>query len=306
MQWSRRVKLKDIRRLYRSSRLGIYDDEALKDVGGQLYDRCADIAAVATAFSHGLVPCPHCAAKVQRRIEAYYGLEGHGRYNHWFECTQCSKRLLWIQCRDTLRKKPRCFSCYSVLKGEEELRCDCGKKWQAKAYQRSVGTRVRLPCPHCATILRKPPSPVGDASSQSPEESAASSPVVREVECPQCQAAALHQDGNIECTACGYKKRWREYRKWLKRRDEALMCSSCKHTFKWQAWRREAGPLVTGNPQPARDFVERWPRCRTPQTRMMQIDFLLQTLHGQGPLAPLFIEGDEKSILRLLDELAAR
>ena len=38
----------------------------------------------------------------------------------------------------------------------------------------------------------------------------------------------------------------------------------------------------------------------------MKIDFLLQTLHGQGPLAPLFIEGDEDSIRRLLDELASQ
>jgi hypothetical protein len=36
----------------------------------------------------------------------------------------------------------------------------------------------------------------------------------------------------------------------------------------------------------------------------MLIDFLLQTLHGQGPLAPMYIVGDEQSIRRLLDELA--
>ena len=39
---------------------------------------------------------------------------------------------------------------------------------------------------------------------------------------------------------------------------------------------------------------------------MMAIDLLLQTLHGRGPLAPLFIEGDELSIRSLLDELASQ
>lgn len=39
---------------------------------------------------------------------------------------------------------------------------------------------------------------------------------------------------------------------------------------------------------------------------MIQIDLLLQKLHGQGPLAPLFIEGDEASIRTLLDELASQ
>ena len=28
---------------------------------------------------------------------------------------------------------------------------------------------------------------------------------------------------------------------------------------------QSAASLTTGNPQPARDFVERWPKCRTPQ-----------------------------------------
>ncbi|MDE2886961.1 MAG: hypothetical protein OXR72_02035 [Gemmatimonadota bacterium] len=39
---------------------------------------------------------------------------------------------------------------------------------------------------------------------------------------------------------------------------------------------------------------------------MLKIDSLLQTLHGRGPLAPLFIEGDERSIRALLDELASQ
>lgn len=309
MPWSRRAKLKDIRRLYRSSRLGIYDDEALEEVGIQLYARCADIAAVADAFRYGRVPCPQCRAPVQRKIEAHYGLEGHGKGNQFFECPQCDKRLLWLDCRKALRQKPRCFSCNKLLKGKEvngkeTLRCRCGKSWDATAYRRSVSTRLRLPCPHCQETIRKPPPP--EAAPDKAENEPPAGPVAHEVECPKCQATAMHQHGHIECAACGFKKKWRDYRKQLRKRDEKLQCPACDHAFKWQAWRKEAGPLVTGNPQPARDFVARWPQSRTPQARMMLIDFLLQTVHGQGALAPLFIEGDEKGILRLLDELAAQ
>lgn len=304
MQWSRRARLKDIRRLYRSSRLGIYDDEALKEVGSQLFARCADIAAVADAFRYGRVPCPQCRTPAQRKIEAHYGLEGHGRSNQFFACPHCAKRLLWLDCRKALRQKPRCFSCGKALKGKETLDCACGKSWDAKAYRRSVSTRLRLPCPHCRETIRKPPA--SGAATDATENQAAADPVAHEVECPQCRAAALHRHGHLECTTCGFKKKWRDYRKALKRRDEKLQCPACDHAFKWQAWRQVAGPLVTGNPQPARDFVGRWPACRTPQARMMLIDFLLQAIHGQGTLAPLFIEGDEKSVLRLLDELAAQ
>lgn len=38
---------------------------------------------------------------------------------------------------------------------------------------------------------------------------------------------------------------------------------------------------------------------------MMYIDVLIQALHGQGALAPVFIEGTRASIRHLLDELAA-
>ena len=302
MAWTPRIKPIKIRCLYRSARLGIYDNEALQEVGSELYARCSDIAAVADAHRYGKVPCPECGTKAQRQVDAQYGLEGHGNFNTWFSCPHCSKQLVWTDCREALRENPRCFSCLLLLEGKGDLKCRCGKKWDDKAYRRSVSTRVRLPCPHCHEIIRKPTINHKNTIAQESKVK----PSTQEVACPKCTAMALHSGGFIECSECGYKRRWRDYRKGQKRKDETLICPDCKHSFKWQAWRKDAGSLVTGNPQPARDFVAEWPKCRTPQASMMKIDFLLQTLHGRGPLAPLFIEGDEKNIRLFLDELASQ
>lgn len=295
-KWAGRLKQVRIRRLYRSARLGIYDDDALHDVGSALYARCAAIAAVADAYGRGEVPCPKCNTRVQRRLDPLFGLEGHGDRSSWFQCPNCAKRLLWGECRKALRENPRCFDCHTPLKGANRLYCSCGKKWNRKAYHRSVGARVWLPCPTCNSVIHKPELPVRQ------DEDCES--IDQRVECPKCQGTALHVAGHIRCAVCGYNQRWRDFRKGLKRRDEQLKCPDCGHNFMWQAWRKGAHSLTTGNPQPARDFVESWPKCKTPEMRMMQIDSLLQTLHGQGPLAPLFIEGDEGSIRAFLDELA--
>ena len=275
--------------------------------------------------------------RVQRRIDPLFGLEGHGDRSRWFQCPHCSKRLLWTECRKALREKPRCFDCHTLLKGTNPLWCNCGKKWDPKAYHRSVGSRVRLPCPACNSVIRKPESPDSQEGDRQATEEQVLCPKCegtahhvggdiqcaecgykkrwrdyrkglkrRQVLCPKCEGTAHHVGGDIQCAECGYKKRWRDYRKGLKRRDERLECPGCGHIFMWQAWRKSAKPLTTGNPQPARDFAESWPKCSTPEKQMMKIDFLLQTLHGQGPLAPLFIEGDKDSIRALLDELASQ
>jgi len=39
---------------------------------------------------------------------------------------------------------------------------------------------------------------------------------------------------------------------------------------------------------------------------MLQVDFLVQALHGRGALAGVFIEGTDQSIRQLLDELASQ
>ena len=299
MNWSPRVKPIKIRQLYRYARLGIYDDLLLHDVGWELYARCTDIAMVADVYREGRVPCPKCSTKIKRRIDPLFSTsEGGTPHENWFRCTHCGKRLLWRDCRQALRDTPRCFDCRDVLHKEVVLRCACGKIWSQEAYNQSVRTRVLLPCPHCFDLVRRPDPPPRNQTVRARR----SKP---ELQCPKCQAIALHQHGNIECTACGYKRRWRDYRKSLKKKDEKLECSSCGHTFRWQAWRKSARPLRTGNPRPAREFVKKWSRCRTPQQRMIQIDTLLQTLHGRGPLAPLFIDSGEHNIRQMLDDLAS-
>lgn len=312
MIWASRVNPIKIRRLYRTARLGIYDDDALQVVGWELYARCADIATVADVFPEGRVPCPQCNTKVKRKIDALFR-KSVGTHVSWFHCSHCAKRLLWQDCRDSLRKTPRCFDCRARLQSEStgkrngrthgELHCTCGKTWAWEAYRRSIRARLRLPCPHCHHLIRRP-----DTAASRKEARVKSAPTrARDaLQCPKCNGTALHEKGHIHCTACGYKRRWRDYRKSLKKRDEKLHCKACGHTFRWQAWRKSARSLRTGNPQPAREFAEKWPKCRTPQARMMQIDSLLQALHGRGALAPLFIDGNEERIRQMLDEFAAQ
>ncbi len=297
MNWAPRVKPIKIRRLYRYARLGIYDDVLLHDVGWGLYARCADIATVADVYLEGRVPCPKCGTKITRRVDPLFSKGEGGTREQWFRCSHCSVRLLWRDCRQALRDTPRCFDCSAVLYREAVLRCACGKTWAQEAYKQSVRTRVRLPCPSCLALVRRPPPVDRVPKRRQPNP---------DLRCPKCQNVARHQHGNIECTVCGYKRRWRAYRKSLKKRDERLECGQCAHTFKWQAWRRSARSLSTGNPQPARDFVKKWRECRTPPQRMIQIDSLLQTLHGRGPLAPLFIDSGEHTIRQMLDDLASQ
>ena len=299
MNWASRVKPIKIRRLYRYARLGIYDDLLLHDVGWELYARCADIATVADVYREGRVPCPKCSTKITRQIDPLFSTGEGGTREHWFRCTHCNGRLLWRDCRQSLRDTPWCFACRAVLqKTDKLLTCTCGKTWSQEAYNQSVRTRVRLPCPHCLNLVRQPtPPPTVQTTRNRRSEP--------DLQCPKCQAVALHQHGNIECTACGYKRRWRDYRKSLKKKDEKLECPNCEYTFRWQAWRKSAHPLRTGNPRPAREFVKKWLRCHTPQQRMIQIDTLLQTLHGRGPLAPLFIDSGEHNIRQMLDDLAS-
>ena len=299
MDWAPRVKPIKIRQLYRYVRLGIYDDLLLHDVGWELYARCTDIATVADVYREGRVPCPKCSTKVTRRIDPLFSTGEGGTHENWFHCTHCAKRLLWRDCRQFLRNTPRCFDCRTVLQQMDKLRCVCGKTWSPATYKQSMRTRVRLPCPHCLNLVHRPDPPSMDRIVRTTRKS---SPALQ---CPKCQAVALHQHGNIECTACDYKRRWRDYRKSLKKKDEKLECSGCGYTFRWQAWRKGARPLRTGNPRPARDFVKKWLTCRTPQQRMIQIDRLLQTLHGRGPLAPLFIDSGEHNIRQMLDDLAS-
>lgn len=298
MNWSPRVKPIKIRRLYRYARIGIYDDMLIHDIGWELFARCSDIATVADVYREGRVPCPLCNTKIARQIDPHFSSGEGGTRENWFSCSHCAKRLLWRDCRQNLRETPRCFQCFAILQKTDDLQCSCGKSWTQQAYNQSIRTRVRLPCPHCHNLVRRPPVP------EMPQR-VKSGQTKPELQCPKCQASAQHVPGYIQCSTCGYKRRWRDYRKSLKKKDEKLSCSGCGFTFRWQAWRKSTSTLRTGNPRPAREFVKNWLRCYTPQQRMIQIDTLLQTLHGRGPLAPLFIDSSERCIRDMLDDLAS-
>ena len=315
MIWAPRVNPIKIRKLYRTARLGIYDDDALQTVGWELYARCADIATVADVFPEGRVPCPQCGTKVKRKIDALFRKSLGSLHDNWFHCPYCAKRLLWQDCRDALRRTPRCFDCVRKVRSKSapngkrhrHVYCTCGKTWTWESYRRSLSQRVRLPCPHCHRVLRRPDSAVQRNREANEARLKRASPEKEsELRCPKCNEPALHTPGYIECTVCDYKRRWREYRKYLKKRDETLQCKGCGYTFRWQEWRKSTRTLRTGNPQPAREFADKWPKCRSPQARMMQIDSLLQALHGRGALAPLFLDGNEVSIREMLDELASQ
>ena len=91
----------------------------------------------------------------------------------------------------------------------------------------------------------------------------------------------------------------------MRRRNERLKCANCAHEFAWQEWRRQAMQYFTGNPGAAARFLRDWSDTDSPQRQMMHIDLLIQSLHGRGALAPVFIQGTQDDIRTLLDELAA-
>ena len=322
MEWMKSthcVKPVKLRRLYRSSRLGLYDEEILQEMGWDLYNRCLAVVAVTRALGFGPVPCPQCGAEVGRKIKLPSGVGGSGRsqYAGWFHCPQCTKRLLWQDCRNALREHPRCFDCHAVLKrdgGTKRLRCGCGKEWKARQYRQSVARRLRLPCPDCGTIIRRPPAAGGEkrgkVSGERGNERLApqSSGPNPEIRCPKCRGKTTRKGGVIQCRDCQWQRPWRSYRREQKRRDEKLCCTACEHEFRWQGWKQLVSRfnLGTGNARPAQAFIEAWPRCKTAAEKMLQVDYLVQALHGRGALAGIFIEGTDRSIRQLLDELAEK
>ena len=215
MEWASRLRQSRLRRLYRSAASGQCDDELLQDVGWSLYARCEDVVAVSRGLRLGEVPCPTCRTVILRRNARLLAedadltgrqLSGSG----WFHCDQCSRLLLWTDCREALRSEPRCFDCHALLTRESSglLTCRCGKVWPARKYEQSVARRLWLPCPSCAARLRRPePSQNHEGSDQSHE---------RTFPCPKCHEKAEITQGLLKCRHCGHERRWGTYWKSLK------------------------------------------------------------------------------------------
>ena len=51
-------------------------------------------------------------------------------------------------------------------------------------------------------------------------------------------------------------------------------------------------------------YLEKWPKCKSEMEMVSRIDLLVQAIHGRGALGPIFIEGSDRSVRALLDELA--
>ena len=300
VRWSPRVSPGKVRRLYELEKSGLYDRDLLLDVGWGLHARCRDAFTVRRAVYEGELPCPRCGEPVRRPPrKTWVSGEAVPAGAPLFTCPACAAELTWTGCREALRRLPKCFQCGRTLTwqyADNRLRCGvCRKEWTWQAYRRSVKARVWLPCPSCGKRLRRPD---GNAvSRRAPEEA----------ECPECGALAVHAGGTLSCPHCGFESTWRAYRKRMVRRVGRLRCSACRHRFTWQSWRAsyaEQCLLTGGGAEPLREFASAWERCKTPRRQMLLIDALLHAVHGQGALAPVLIEGDERSTKRLLDELA--
>jgi hypothetical protein len=303
--WAVRVSQEQIRRLYTSFASGIYDDELLLEVGWGLHARCTDVMAVVSAV-RGEVPCPECGESVYRSTHEYYArLRERPSPAQHLTCPACRARITWGHCRDALRDHPLCFVCRSSLQWDyqaDRLACiPCGKTWSWQQYRASVSRRKWLPCPRCSALVQRPERARHGAGRPADPTRADEA-----IACPRCEGAALHTEGKIRCSHCGYEQKWAIYRKRIKRRAERLECTACGHAFTWGTWRRryQGLPIFTGNPAPVEEFVGKWPGCATPEQQLIQIDTLLHALHGQGAMAPLFVEGSAESVMAVLNELA--
>ena len=307
MEWAIRIKPTKLRQLYRLHGRGTDSEQLMLDVGWALYALCESVILAVTGLRLGKIPCPRCGTAIQRRaIEPPSKQQQQQLYRKmprrldgWFRCVHCQTRLLWKECRDALRQSPRCFSCQRILhRDNRHLWCDCGFSWQNDAYRASVARRVRLPCPECNSVIRRP-----KAADQSTMVEIHRAPEVTYI-CSNCGSPATQLPGRVTCTACGHTVRWKSYKRSLKRSNEVLSCPSCRYEFRWQEWRRIADRYDTGCLGPAAAYLHAWPASRTPDEQVMQIDRLIQALHHSGPLGAIFIEGTQESTRALLDELA--
>ena len=248
--WTSKLSQSKLRKLYTRLRLNAIDEEMILDVGWHLYLRARDIQIVRRARVVGCVPCPQCGDEVQRTKVDVREAANESRYPiGWFHCPDCETRLLWRDCRDALKTSPVCFRCGETLDRADDgsLRCGCGKTWAWQAYKASVAARINLPCPRCWRTLHKP--------SLVPKVSRPKGRSEQSLTCPKCGESAKHEGGDIRCASCGFSRRWRAYRRSLKRRDEQLTCGRCHRVF---IGRRGSG--LHSNIRLARETTRRWRR----------------------------------------------
>ncbi len=84
------------------------------------------------------------------------------------------------------------------------------------------------------------------------------------VQCPQCTHTILRQrsddDEVLRCAGCGWEMPWQQYHR------------------TWQHQELYAGGAADAFAR----FIERWPKSRTPQEKMLLIDWLIHLWHWQA------------------------
>ena len=97
------------------------------------------------------------------------------------------------------------------------------------------------------------------------------------------------------------------------RRDRSLTCPTCRWTATWDEYHRSyKRDRIHGGR--AYDFfiayMHEYPKCRTPQQKMLQIDRLIHAVHESAnqlwtlPAAVNLIQGKMEEVVLFLDELA--
>lgn len=306
------VKQWHVRRLYKLAQIGIYDDDLLLEVGWGFYARCEDILIVNRAVD-GEVPCPACCHIVYR-LKYYRNLKlahKESPLKKNLSCLHCEQIFSWHDIRQSLRNHPKCFDCHTSLEWrymKNSLSCNnCNKEWSWQQYRQSIKHRIWLPCPHCGKVVSRPKQEMIHQETIHSNVRNETAFLWGDLICPRCKYIGVHMEGKYQCFRCGYNITWHNYIKRLKRRNEYLHCEKCGHKFSWSSWRNQyqvCGSLTTGNPAPIKTFFTEWPKCKTPQEQIIQIDNLIHALHDRGTLAPLFIEGDRTKVIAFLDELA--
>ncbi len=90
LNWSKRVPLEKIKRLYASDARGLLDSELLAKIGHDLYSRCSDIFEFWRACN-GEVTCRQCGHTIRRNIHV---ADGKGDLAEILRCW-CGWQLTW-------------------------------------------------------------------------------------------------------------------------------------------------------------------------------------------------------------------
>jgi predicted RNA-binding Zn-ribbon protein involved in translation (DUF1610 family) len=298
MLWTPRIKPYRIRQLYQRTRIGILDEDKLQHIGCGLYARSEAILSFGKAIG-GEVPCPECGHTVYRQ-KYYRNTPSASPFE--FPCPTCSETITFQNCRDALRNHPKCFDCNVALDwqyAQNVLTCpNCTRTWTWQQYRQSIKYRTLLPCPHCNQSIRRPKNKNTQLATNQKAD--------WDLTCPHCKQQGQHIKSQFVCPHCHYQKPWHTFTQRLKRRVERLHCTHCDHTFTWQSWKRHhQNPFAqTGNPEPIHRFIAQWPQSQTLGEQLIVIDRLIHALHGRGALAPVFIDGNQETVLKFLDDLA--